>query len=77
MEDVYEDILRHLSEDVEFARWNITTNSINYALFKHGKCVLDEDFDSQILSASDQVLKITINDIERVCAVGTVIVGKV
>ena len=59
MKDVYEDILRHLSEDVEFARWNITTNSMNYAVFKHGKCLMDEDFDSQIHNASNQVFKTT------------------
>ena len=57
MEDVFEDILRYLSEDVEFARWNITTSSMKYASFKHGKCQLDEDFDTQIYSASDQVFK--------------------
>ena len=48
MEDVHEDILRYLSEDAEFAKWNITTASMKYASFKHGKCQLDESFDTRI-----------------------------
>ena len=48
LEDVFEDILRYLSEDVEFAKWNITTASMKYASFKHGKCQLEEGFDTRI-----------------------------
>ena len=54
---VYEDILRYLSEDAEFAKWNISTASMKYASFKHGKCQLDEGFDTQIdIGAVEEVI---------------------
>ena len=57
MEDVYEDILRYLSEDAEFAKWNISTAAMKYASFKHGKCQLDEGFDTQIdIGAVEEVI---------------------
>ena len=31
MEDVYQDVVRHLSEDVKFAEWNIATKAVKYA----------------------------------------------
>ena len=57
IEDVYEDILRYLSEDAEFAKWNISTASMKYASFKHGKCQFDEGFDTRIdIGAVEEVI---------------------
>ena len=35
MRDVFEDVVRHLSEDVKFTEWNIGTAAVKYSLKKY------------------------------------------